>query len=128
MLGMLNALEHYNFSTSDTKSTNRSRTALNQHRVIEAMKYGFAARTEIGDVRIEENAKHHRERIDYFSSKSWGEEVYANITDVRVARGLLDPGSINLNLRFPFRILRTLLRTIIPCLMFLSTLAPPTCL
>jgi gamma-glutamyltranspeptidase/glutathione hydrolase/leukotriene-C4 hydrolase len=99
MLGMLNALEHYNFSTSDTKSTNRSRTALNQHRVIEAMKYGFAARTEIGDVRIEENARHHRERIDYFSSKSWGEEVYANITDVSVARGLLD-GSINLNLRF----------------------------
>lgn len=89
MLGMLNALEHYNFSTSDNKPTNSSRTALNQHRVIEAMKYGFAARTEIGDIRVEENAKHHRERIDYFSSKSWGDEVYANITDVRIAREFL---------------------------------------
>ncbi|KAJ9096809.1 hypothetical protein QFC21_005080 [Naganishia friedmannii] len=81
MLGMLNALEHYNFSTSDSKPTNRSRTALSQHQVIEAMKYGFAARTEIGDIRVEKNAEHHRERIDYFSSKSWGDEVYANITD-----------------------------------------------
>ncbi|KAJ9108666.1 hypothetical protein QFC20_003365 [Naganishia adeliensis] len=82
MLGMLNVLEHYNFSSSDSKLSNKTRTALNQHRVIEAMKYGFAARTEIGDIHDSgEDAKSRRERIDYFSSKSWAEEVYRNMTD-----------------------------------------------
>jgi gamma-glutamyltranspeptidase/glutathione hydrolase/leukotriene-C4 hydrolase len=83
MLGMLNVLEHYNLSTSDNKLTNKTRTALNQHRVIEAMKYGFAARTEIGDIHHSgDNAQSRRERIDYFSTKAWAEEVYRNMTDV----------------------------------------------
>jgi gamma-glutamyltranspeptidase/glutathione hydrolase/leukotriene-C4 hydrolase len=83
MLGMLNVLEHYNFSSSDSKLSNKTRTALSQHRVIEAMKYGFAARTEIGDIHDSgDDAKFRRERIDYFSSKSWAEEVYRNMTDV----------------------------------------------
>lgn len=83
---MLNVLEHYNFSSSDSQLSNKTRTALNQHRVIEAMKYGFAARTEIGDIHDSgEDAKSRRERIDYFSSKSWAEEVYRNMTDVSLA-------------------------------------------
>ena len=82
MLGMLNVLEHYNFSTSDGKLTNKTRTALNQHRVVEAMKYGFAARTEIGDIRDDDDARARRQRIDYFASKAWANEVYNNITDV----------------------------------------------
>lgn len=84
MLGMLNVLEHYNLSTSDHKLSNKTRTALNQHRVIEAMKYGFAARTEIGDIHHSgDDAKSRRERIHYFSTKSWAEEVFRNMTDVR---------------------------------------------
>lgn len=84
MLGMLNVLEHYNMSTADGKLSNKTRNALNQHRVVEAMKYGFAARTEIGDIhdREGEDMKPRRARIDYFSSKSWAEEVYRNMTDV----------------------------------------------
>jgi gamma-glutamyltranspeptidase/glutathione hydrolase/leukotriene-C4 hydrolase len=92
MLGMLNVLEHYNFSTSDGKLTNKTRTALNQHRVIEAMKYGFAARTEIGDIRDGDDAQRRRERIDHFASKSWANEVYNNITDVGFSSAICGSG------------------------------------
>lgn len=83
---MLNVLEHYNFSTSDGKLTNETRTALNQHRVVEAMKYGFAARTEIGDIRDGDDVQERRQRIDHFASKAWADEVYKNITDVGLPR------------------------------------------
>ncbi len=90
MLGMLNALEHYNLSTADAFDTTRkehrasTRTGLNVHRITEALKFAFGARTEISDTASAFVDGARKSRIEgFWKDRHWGDEVWANITDVR---------------------------------------------
>lgn len=83
MLGLLNAMEVYQLSpTDDSPLTNATRTPLNVHRLTEALKFAFGARTEISDVSDGFADDARRARIDEFVTKKWGQEVVKNITDV----------------------------------------------
>ncbi|KAI5120966.1 hypothetical protein M0805_006638 [Coniferiporia weirii] len=70
LLHMLNLLERYDLS-------GEGRTGLNTHRIVEAMKFGFAARTNISDPSFVDDAS----RIDKISTKSFGELISTNVTD-----------------------------------------------
>ncbi len=84
MLGLLNAMEVYDLSPADDDSprTNATRTPLNIHRLTEALKFAFGARTEISDLAEGFADDARRERIDEFVGKKWGRDVVKNITDV----------------------------------------------
>ncbi|KAH7906971.1 nucleophile aminohydrolase [Hygrophoropsis aurantiaca] len=69
LLLMLNILEHFDLGSS--------RTGLNEHRVIEAMKFGFAARTNISDILTASDLA----RIAPLSTKAHGDVIAANLTD-----------------------------------------------
>jgi gamma-glutamyltranspeptidase/glutathione hydrolase/leukotriene-C4 hydrolase len=71
LLSVLNIIEPYFFNMTGP-------TPLTIHRFIEAVKYGFAFRTEIGDPDFIRN----EERIDEIISKEWADKVRKNITDV----------------------------------------------
>jgi gamma-glutamyltranspeptidase/glutathione hydrolase/leukotriene-C4 hydrolase len=69
LLSILNIIEGYNFTTP---------SSLTIHRFVEALKFGFAFRTEIADpdfVPIQD-------RLDEIITKDWAEIVRKNITDV----------------------------------------------
>ncbi|KAI7890522.1 gamma-glutamyltransferase [Mucor mucedo] len=70
LLSVLNIIEPYFFNTTGP-------TGLNIHRFIEAVKYGFSFRTEIGDPEFIENS----ERMDEIISKEWADLVRKNISD-----------------------------------------------
>lgn len=72
LLGVLNIIEPYLFNVTGP-------SPLNIHRFIEAVKYGFAFRTEIGDPEFIQNEK----RIEEIISKEWADQVRNNITDVK---------------------------------------------
>jgi len=69
MLGLLNLIEPLNF---------KSMTSLNTHRLIEAMKFAFGARSEITDPAFVDTT----DRFDEFYSKEWADEIRPLITDV----------------------------------------------
>ncbi|KAH7922184.1 gamma-glutamyltranspeptidase [Leucogyrophana mollusca] len=69
LLLMLNILEHFDLGPV--------RTGLNEHRLVEAMKFGFAARTNISDIITQEDA----DRIANLYTKQHGDEVAARLTD-----------------------------------------------
>ncbi|OSD06711.1 gamma-glutamyltranspeptidase [Trametes coccinea BRFM310] len=71
LIHMLNLMEHYNDLIEE------GRTTLNVHRLIEAMKFGFAARTRIGDPAYHDQV----ERIHEIPTKEYAAEVVVNITD-----------------------------------------------
>ncbi|KAI8972210.1 gamma-glutamyltranspeptidase [Trametes punicea] len=71
LIHMLNLMEHYDHFAEE------GRTILNVHRLIEAMKFGFAARTRIGDPAYHDEVK----RIKEIPTKEYAAEVAANITD-----------------------------------------------
>lgn len=71
ILNVLNLIEPYNFSQSGP-------TSLNYHRFIEALKFGYAARTEIGDPLFINN----QDRLDEFISKEWADSIRPKIIDV----------------------------------------------
>ncbi|KAI9068256.1 gamma-glutamyltranspeptidase [Trametes sanguinea] len=71
LIHMLNLMEHYDDLVEE------GRTTLNVHRFIEAMKFGFAARTRIGDPAYHDQVKQIRE----IPTKEYAAEVVANITD-----------------------------------------------
>ncbi|KAI0645531.1 gamma-glutamyltranspeptidase [Trametes meyenii] len=73
LIHMLNLMEHYEELVED------GRTLLNVHRFIEAMKFGFAARTRVGDPAFHDNVQ----KIHEIPTKEYAEEVFANITDDR---------------------------------------------
>jgi len=70
---MLNLLERYDL-------VGEGRTPLNVHRMVEAQKFGFAARTKICDLPYSFNST---ARIAEISSKKFADLVAANITDDR---------------------------------------------
>ncbi|KAK1236345.1 hypothetical protein PQX77_000423 [Marasmius sp. AFHP31] len=72
LLHMLNIAEHYNFT---------ERNEVNTHRLVEALKYGFAARTRLSDPKFR-NATSAR-LIDEVPKKEFADAVVRNITDDR---------------------------------------------
>lgn len=75
LLSVLNIIEPFFFNVTGP-------TPLNIHRYVEALKYGFAFRTEIGDP----DFIHNEERISEIISKEWASVVRKNITDVSYER------------------------------------------
>jgi gamma-glutamyltranspeptidase len=71
LLSVLNIIEPYFFNITGP-------TPLTIHHFIEAIKYGYAFRTEIGDP----DFIHNQGRIDEIISKEWADKVRKNITDV----------------------------------------------
>jgi hypothetical protein len=76
MLGMLNILEPYPLAAEGM-------TPLNTHRLVEAMKFAFGARSEITDL-ASEFGDWSRQRGEVFRSKAWAEEKRRGIDDVSV--------------------------------------------
>ncbi|RCI02959.1 hypothetical protein CU098_010091 [Rhizopus stolonifer] len=70
LLSVLNMVEPYNLYEEGP-------TALNVHRIIEALKFGYAFRTEIGDPDFLDNEK----RIKEIISKDWADFARKNISD-----------------------------------------------
>ncbi|THH06520.1 hypothetical protein EW145_g4025 [Phellinidium pouzarii] len=70
LMHMLNLLERYDLS-------GEGRTVLNTHRLVEVMKFGFAARTKICDPAFTDDTA----RIDEISTKTFGKLISANVTD-----------------------------------------------
>lgn len=81
MLGMFNILSHFNLHTSH-KHPEKTRTGLNMHRLTEAMKFAFGARTEISDSDDAYIGKERKERLKSFSEEGWAKSALKNLTDV----------------------------------------------
>ncbi|EMD37801.1 hypothetical protein CERSUDRAFT_50406 [Gelatoporia subvermispora B] len=71
LLHMLNLMEHYDGLEAE------GRTLMNTHRYIEAMKFGFAARTRVCDPAFNNDTQ----RIAEISTKKFGDVIIHNITD-----------------------------------------------
>ncbi|KAI8641330.1 nucleophile aminohydrolase [Parasitella parasitica] len=71
LLNILNLVEPYNFTRDGRRNT------LNMHRLVEAFKFGYAARTEMGDPLFASI----KERMDEVISKEWADSVRKSITD-----------------------------------------------
>jgi gamma-glutamyltranspeptidase len=88
MLGMFNLMEHYNLhppaGLAFKSSVNGTRTGLNMHRITEAMKFAFGARTEIGDPDSAFMDEKRRERVTGFAQREWAERIGKELTDVSV--------------------------------------------
>lgn len=67
LLHMLNLLEHFDLTFRD---------GLNTHRMIEALKFGFAARTRISDPDF-----YTSDKMGKIATKSFAAEIIANVTD-----------------------------------------------
>ncbi|KAI3647375.1 hypothetical protein MP228_007596 [Amoeboaphelidium protococcarum] len=74
LLEILNILEGYEMEGSSYYPS-----ALRVHRIIEAMKFGYAARTELGDEKY--LPSNFSARVQEIVSKSYASKVRANITD-----------------------------------------------
>ncbi|KAH7923720.1 gamma-glutamyltranspeptidase [Leucogyrophana mollusca] len=73
LLHMLNLLEHFDF-------IGEGQTGLNEHRIVEILKFGFAARTKISDLPFSDNAT---ARVSEISTKAFSDTIAARITDDR---------------------------------------------
>ncbi|CEP11108.1 hypothetical protein [Parasitella parasitica] len=71
LLNILNLVEPYNFAQDGRRNT------LNMHRLVEAFKFGYAARTEMGDPSFTDIEG----RMEEVISKEWADLVRKNITD-----------------------------------------------
>jgi gamma-glutamyltranspeptidase/glutathione hydrolase/leukotriene-C4 hydrolase len=74
LLNILNLIEPYNFYKDGGRNT------LNMHRLVEAFKFAYAARTEMGDPYFNDIEK----RMEELISKEWADFVRLNITDVSI--------------------------------------------
>lgn len=72
LLSVLNIIEPFFFNITGP-------TGLAMHRFVEALKYGFAFRTEIGDPDFIKND----DRMEQIISKEWADIVRKNISDVK---------------------------------------------
>lgn len=75
LLHMLNLMEHYDDLTDE------GRTLRNTHRYIEAMKFGFAARTRVCDPAFTNDSD--ATRIEEIPTKEYSDAIFPNITDDR---------------------------------------------
>ncbi|KAG8213665.1 gamma-glutamyltranspeptidase-domain-containing protein [Butyriboletus roseoflavus] len=73
LLHMLNLLERFNL-------IREGRTPLNVHRIVEAVKFGFAARTRIGDLSYYTG---NTTRVSEIPTKTFADLIAANLTDDR---------------------------------------------
>lgn len=73
VLNVLNLVKPYNFSM-------KGPTRLNYHRLIEALKFGYAGRTEIRDPLYTGN----QDRLDELITKEWADSIRSGITDVSI--------------------------------------------
>lgn len=73
MLGLLNILEPYNISQNGCLDSD-----VNTHRLVEAMKFAFGARSEITDPAFKAN----QTRLNEFYQKSWANEIRPLLSDV----------------------------------------------
>ncbi|KAI8341424.1 gamma-glutamyltransferase [Chlamydoabsidia padenii] len=71
LISMLNILERYNLGSL-------GRIGLNLHRLVEAMKFGNAFRTELGDPDFN---SHSQDRYQEIISKEWASQVRVKISD-----------------------------------------------
>ncbi|PFH47245.1 hypothetical protein AMATHDRAFT_6968 [Amanita thiersii Skay4041] len=78
LLHMFNLLEHFNMTVRDGLST---------HRLVEAIKYGFAARTKICDPASDDDS----DRIAQISTKQYAAQIVGNITDTAHPPDYYDP-------------------------------------
>jgi gamma-glutamyltranspeptidase/glutathione hydrolase/leukotriene-C4 hydrolase len=69
LLNILNIIEPYNFT---------SETTLTMHHLVEAFKFGYAARTELGDPSFTKN----QDRLQEIITKEWADHVRGKIHDV----------------------------------------------
>jgi gamma-glutamyltranspeptidase/glutathione hydrolase/leukotriene-C4 hydrolase len=74
LISALNILERFNLKLL-------GEVGVNVHRLVEALKYGFAFRTELGDPDYVDNA----DRLEEIISKDWASLVRHNISDVSLA-------------------------------------------
>jgi gamma-glutamyltranspeptidase/glutathione hydrolase/leukotriene-C4 hydrolase len=74
MLAMLNILEPYGYNDESCF------TPLMQHRLLEAMKFAFGARSEITDPAFVGTDE--KKRFEEFYSKAWANDVRGKINDV----------------------------------------------
>jgi hypothetical protein len=130
MLGMFNLMEHYNLhppaDLAFKSPVNGTRTGLNMHRITEAMKFAFGARTEISDPDKAFMDEKRRERVTGFSEREWAERIGKELTDVSgPARSVRRNGRIAK--RLPCRTRRIPPSTTIPSSTRSPTRVPPTC-
>jgi gamma-glutamyltranspeptidase len=130
MLGMFNLMEHYNLhppaDLEFKSSVNGTRTGLNMHRITEAMKFAFGARTEIGDPDPAFMDEKRRERVTGFAQREWAERIGKELNDVSgPARRTRQNGRIAK--RVPCRTRRIPPSTTIPSLIRSPIRVPPTC-
>ncbi|KAI8979758.1 gamma-glutamyltranspeptidase [Mycotypha africana] len=74
LLGILNLIEPYYFNNTINDATISNLTI---HRLIEAYKFGFAFRSELGDPKFTGNEK----LQDQIITKEWADNIRSNITD-----------------------------------------------
>ncbi|KAK6184496.1 hypothetical protein SNE40_006962 [Patella caerulea] len=74
---ILNILDGYNFTSNDMSTD--SKTILTQHRIIEAMKFAYAKRTNLGD----ENFVNVSDLVKNMTSNEFGDSIRQQIDDTR---------------------------------------------
>ena len=117
MLGMFNVMERFGLTSPWASPANETRTGLNMHRMTEAMKFAFGARTEISDPDVAFMDEKRKERVQGFTRGEWADQIVQEITDVSVDRAKLSGLSLTLILDDD-RTRRTLLLITTPCSTF----------
>jgi gamma-glutamyltranspeptidase len=84
LLAILNLIEEYDFP-STPESEGGCNSPLNTHRLLEAMKLAFGARSEVTDPAFA--SEEQKERYHEFTTKEWANENRHKITDVRLSPG-----------------------------------------
>ncbi|CAH2003890.1 unnamed protein product [Acanthoscelides obtectus] len=89
LLGLiLNILDGYNFTRASIDGVNN--TVLTLHRMIEAFKYGYAKRTELGDTDYNELSR----LLSDLTSKSYAEDIRRKISDNSTSYEPKDYGAV----------------------------------
>ena len=117
MLGMFNVMERFGLTSPSASPANETRTGLNMHRMTEAMKFAFGARTEISDPDVAFMDEKRKERVQGFTRGEWADQIVQEITDVSVDRAKLSGLSLTLILDDD-RTRRTLRLITTPCSTF----------
>ncbi|XP_022916451.1 glutathione hydrolase 1 proenzyme-like isoform X2 [Onthophagus taurus] len=88
---ILNILAGYNMTKESIEDTNS--TVLTYHRVVEAFKYAYARRTELGDPKFNELTQ----VIKNLTSKSYADEIRSMISDQGTSQDPKDYGAVMVN-------------------------------
>ncbi|KAF1743330.1 hypothetical protein MXB_3272 [Myxobolus squamalis] len=91
---ILNILQGYNFTKLNFNSDES--TALTYHRIIEAMKFGFAKRTLLGDPDFMDQ-QYLNQLLHNLTDKNYGESIRSRIAEITQNESYYDPSYISLN-------------------------------